>query len=327
MQALSLLTAIAPFSDAFMPGDEEFITVGSDRPMSIKESPATLTSLRKAHMPACGGYDQHTVASALTVTSRPVCSPWILKFSLTTQREEAKESYWCKGPKDVWLDAPVIDFIKTHQIATGTPRHERDRILRRAKVYVFNKGELQRRMPDGTLCVVPKPEERFKLIQYVHEQHGHFGVRRTTFLVIPYWWWVGIGQDIAHIVQSSQECDRANTNFNVLAKELQPIPVEGLFYRWGVDLAGPFNPTSKAGNKYIFVAIEHLSKHVTVAPMQEKSSTTTARLFVEHVLCRFGNCAEVITDVGTEFAGDFAELLRLTPKNTKLKPRRPATWT
>jgi len=76
-----------------------------------------------------------------------------------------------------------------------------------------------------------------------------------------------------------------------------------------VDLAGPFSPTSTAGNKYIFVAIEHLSKHVIVAAMQEKS-TTTARLFVEHVLCRFGSCAEVITDVGTKFAGDFAELLR-----------------
>jgi len=65
----------------------------------------------------------------------------------------------------VWLDAPVIQFIKAHQIATGTPRHERDRILRRAKVYALNKGELQRRMPEGTLCVVPKPEEKVKPIQ------------------------------------------------------------------------------------------------------------------------------------------------------------------
>jgi len=69
-----------------------------------------------------------------------------------TQQEEAKELYWCKGPKDVWLDAPVIKFIKTHQIANGTPRHERDRILCRAEVYAFNKGELHRKMPDGTMC-------------------------------------------------------------------------------------------------------------------------------------------------------------------------------
>ncbi len=196
-----------------MPGDEEFITAVSDRTMSIKELPAMLTSLCEAHMPAYGGYDQHTVTSALTVTSRPVCSLWILKFSLMTQQEEAKKSYWCKGPKDVWLDAPVIKVIKMHQIATGTTRHERDCILRRAKVYAFNKGVLQGRMPDGTLCVVPKPEERVELIQCVHEQHGHFGVRRTTSLVKPCWWWAGIGQDIAHIVQSCQECDRANTNF------------------------------------------------------------------------------------------------------------------
>jgi len=89
MQALSFLTAIAPSSDAFMPGDEEFIKVDSDRPMSIKELPAMLTSLRKAHMPTCGGYDQHTVTSALTVTSRPVCLPWILIFTDdTTGRDQ-----------------------------------------------------------------------------------------------------------------------------------------------------------------------------------------------------------------------------------------------
>jgi len=63
-------------------------------------------------------------------------------------------------------------------------------------------------------------------------------------------------------------------------------------------------------NKYIFVAIEHFSKHVIVAPMQGKSSATKARLFAEHVLRRFSSCAEVITDLGTEFAGDSAKLLR-----------------
>jgi len=119
-----------------------------------------------------------------------------------------------------------------------------------------------------------------------------------------------MGKDIAHVVQSCEECDRVNTSFNVQAKELQPLPVEGLFYGWGVDLAGPFNPTSNRGNRYVFVAIEHFSKHITVVPIPDKSAATTSRIFTEYVLCRFGSCAEVMTDVGPEFAGESAELLR-----------------
>jgi len=105
-----------------------------------------------------------------------------------------------------------------------------------------------------------------------------------------------MGKDIAHVVQSCEECDRVNTSFNVQAKELQPLPVEGLFYRWWclfyrwcVDLAGPFNPTSNSGNRYVFVTIEHFSKHITVVPIPDKFAATTPRIFTEYVLCRFGS--------------------------------------
>eukprot|EP00983_Pelagomonas_calceolata_P000485 16715-Pelagomonas_calceolata.AAC.1 len=116
--------------------------------------------------------------------------------------------------------------------------------MRRSRVYEFKGNTLYRRMPNGNVYAVLKPEERVTTIRFVYEQHGHFGVRRTTSLIAPYYWWVGMGKDIAHVVQNCVECDRANTALNVTAKELQPLPIEGLFCRWGVDLAGPFNPTS-----------------------------------------------------------------------------------
>jgi len=45
-------------------------------------------------------------------------------------------------------------------------------------------------------------------------------------------------------------------------------------------------------------------------PISDKSAATTARISTEYILCRFGSCAEVVTDVGTEFARELAELLR-----------------
>ena len=57
------------------------------------------------------------------------------------------------------------------------------------------------------------------------------------------------------------------------------------------------------------ICIEHLSKHVELIPIPDKEPSTTARAFLTHVLGRFGACAQVVTDRGTEWEGEFAQLL------------------
>ncbi|PNH09248.1 Retrovirus-related Pol polyprotein from transposon [Tetrabaena socialis] len=81
----------------------------------------------------------------------------------------------------------------------------------------------------------------------------------------------------------------------------------GLFYRWGVDLAGQMLESAE-GNRYVMVAIEHFSKHVELIPLKDKAPATVARAWAD-VLARFGAPAEVVTDNGAEFAAEFAELL------------------
>jgi uncharacterized protein (DUF2267 family) len=80
-----------------------------------------------------------------------------------------------------------------------------------------------------------------------------------------------------------------------------------MFYRWGVDLAGEF-PVTQRGNKWVMVAVEHFSKHVELMPMRDKTAAEAAATFAQ-VLCRFGAPAEVVTDGGGEFQGEFDQLL------------------
>ena len=42
-------------------------------------------------------------------------------------------------------------------------------------------------------------------------------------------------------------CARVKAGFKEAGKEVQPLPIRGLGYRWGVDFAGPLQRTS-AGN-------------------------------------------------------------------------------
>ncbi len=155
-------------------------------------------------------------------------------------------------------------------------------------------------------AVVPLSAERLALLQRFHEDAGHFGVRRTAALALNSYWWHGLHADTATVVKHCNICQRVRTSFNASHPELNPLPIMGLFYRWGVDLCGPF-PETDTGNKYVMVCIEHLSKHIELIPLPSKEAARTADTFAHHVLGRFGASAEVLTDGGSEWT-----TLRLT---------------
>jgi len=132
-----------------------------------------------------------------------------------------------------------------------------------------------------------------------------------------------MGLNARHMVSRCAVCDRVNTAFNSSAQQLQPLPIQGIFYCCGVDLDPPFNPVSKSGNRYVMVIIEHFTKMINTTPIPDKSAFTTAQVFVE-VLCRYGSCAEVITDGFMEFAGDFDDLLQMNLiDHRKTAPNHP----
>jgi hypothetical protein len=155
--------------------------------------------------------------------------------------------------------------------------------------------------------VVPRPEDRSSIIQRIHQQSGHYGVRRTANLVAASHWWRTLYTDVAAEVRKCEACDRVRASFNSLQPQLQPLPIEPMFYRWGMDLAGEFPVTSR-GNKWVLIAVEHFSKHLELIPLRDKTAAETAAAAAQ-ILCRFGAPAEVVTDGGGEWQAEFDQLL------------------
>ena len=112
---------------------------------------------------------------------------------------------------------------------------------------------------------------------------------------------------MVRIVKACLSCARVKAGFRESGKEMQPLPIRGMGYRWGVDFAGPLAKTPK-GNARILVCTEHFSKWVELIPLPTKSSTNAARVFLE-VLSRYGAPGEVVTDRGGEFQAEFDVLL------------------
>ena len=113
-----------------------------------------------------------------------------------------------------------------------------------------------------------------------------------------------MGDLVVRAIQACHSCARVKAGFRESGKELQPLPVRGLGYRWEVDFAGPL-PRTKANNTYVMVCIEHFTKWVELISLSSKSSRDSARGLLEGVVSRYGAPGEILADKGKEFAGEF----------------------
>ena len=89
------------------------------------------------------------------------------------------------------------------------------------------------------------------------------------------------------VVQACLPSARVKAGFRESGKELHPLSIRGLGYRWGVDFAGPMQKTA-AGNTYVLVCIEHFTKWVELIPLPSKSSKDATRALLDGVLSRYG---------------------------------------
>ena len=213
------------------------------------------------------------------------------------------------GMVDIHDDAATLAYLRTGRMSDTATRVMSRRVIRRAWNYSLKEGPgdgftILRRMADGTTRVVPPPADRQAITEHAHLTSGHFGARRTSHLLLINYWWNGVMKQAGETVGRCEVCDRVKASFNTQPAQLNPLPIEGLFYRWSMDLCGPF-PVSDRGNRFVAVMIEHFSKTIVLEPLQSKQAKDTCYAYEHGVLSRYGSCAELVTDRGGEFEGEF----------------------
>ncbi len=77
-------------------------------------------------------------------------------------------------------------FLQHGEYPPQVTSSHRDRIQHRSKHYSWKDNHLVRCSPQG-IRVVPPPHERLGIIQKVHSELGHFGIKRTYSLFTPHY--------------------------------------------------------------------------------------------------------------------------------------------
>src|SRR6185295_12989755 len=98
------------------------------------------------------------------------------------------------------------------------------------KPYRRDKDQLRR---------IPAPEEIPIIMSECHVSmtSGHVGINATKKRIKRLFWWKNMDADIKRYVQACDTCQRYDPP--VQSQPMHPIPVEGPFDRWGIDLKGP----------------------------------------------------------------------------------------
>ena len=211
---------------------------------------------------------------------------------------------------DITRDAHVKHFLKSGQHKLFWDSKEKKRVKKRAQNYFMGPRDQLFRKAVGTYRDRPVTaiEERHNVISQAH-QLGHFNSIRTATLIAENNYWGGIIQDCRDYIKNCHECKLEKAHFSQ-PQQLRSIPVtDQSFHRVGIDLVGPL-PRSSAGNKYLVVAMDYLSKWPEVAALPDKTSAGVTQFFIRDIIARHGCPKEVLSDNGGEFMGDFDSMLQ-----------------
>lgn len=249
-------------------------------------------SIRDAACAALADYSVERQLTALTAST-------LVQTAAVTAGEKLKGSVI-----DPWL---VPDMLQ--RLREGRSR---------ANIQKFSwlNDRLWRRHADGGWREVPPPERRAAILQDVHLKLSHAGRDKLFSVIAASYWWPGYYADALAAVKTCPYCDRekARPKFNqgqpiqASPLDLKPLPHYGLMFRWHIDFAGPFEE-SRDRNRYVLVMVEAASKWVELVALPAKEPRLVRRAFMERVLARFAAPAEVCSDGGSEFKGEFQELL------------------
>ena len=117
---------------------------------------------------------------------------------------------------------------------------------------------------------------------------------------------------------SLPECVSRNGSGRQTKPPLNSIPVGGPFHLMGVDVLQL--PVTEAGNKYVVVFADYLTKWVEAFAVKDQSAQTIAHLLVEEIFCRHGAPQQLLSDRGANFLSELVlevcKILEIKKVNT-----------
>lgn len=161
-------------------------------------------------------------------------------------------------------------------------------------------------------------EDECQQKQLLKEYHDnpfgcHQGHHRTTKALKLRYYWQGMKKDVIEYIDTCLSCNQRKTS--PATSKPAPLQISNTpgrpFSHVQVDVVGPL-PLTPRGSRYLLTVYDTFSKYPEAIPMPDKSVSTIARRFVQHIISRHGCPEYLTTDRGASFTSElFSEICKL----------------
>lgn len=153
---------------------------------------------------------------------------------------------------------------------------------------------------------------------HINPMGGHQGIVRTFKRIKSYYVFPKMLSKIRKFINKCKDCQK-NKIFRKIKCPMKitstsKVPFQKVF----LDIVGPINPISYAGNKYILTMQDDLTKFTIATVLPNQEAKTIARAFAEDFILKFGCPEEIQTDQGTNFMSQLMKNLCKFLKISKL---------
>ncbi|GKC89875.1 reverse transcriptase domain-containing protein [Tanacetum coccineum] len=114
------------------------------------------------------------------------------------------------------------------------------------------------------------------------------------------YYWPTMHEDARKSIQECQECQVYKPVPRNPQQKLSLITSPWSFYKWGIDIAGPF-PEGPGKVKFLIVAIDYFTKWIEAKPVATITGSQIKKFVWDNIVCRFGLLWEIILDNENQF--------------------------
>ncbi|GJT05099.1 reverse transcriptase domain-containing protein [Tanacetum coccineum] len=206
-----------------------------------------------------------------------------------------------EGP--TWM-TPILEYLKDGTLPDDRKKASKLRI--KARQYELWEGILYRRsfLKPWLRCVGPLQADY--VIREIHEGSCsmHAGPRSVVAKAMRSgYYWPTMHRDARDMIRKCKDCQVHRPVPRHPQQPLTPITAPWPFYKWGIDIAGPF-PEGPGKVKFLIVAMDYFTKWIEAKAVATISGTQVKKFVWDNIVCRFGLPGEIVSDNGKQFSGD-----------------------
>ncbi|GKC50970.1 reverse transcriptase domain-containing protein [Tanacetum coccineum] len=200
-----------------------------------------------------------------------------------------------------WM-TPIIEYLKEWTLPDD--RKEASKLRIKARQYELLEGILYRRsfLKSWLRCV--RPLQADYVIREIHEGSCsmHAGPRSVVAKAMRLgYYWPTMHPDAREMIRTCNDCQIHRPMPRNPQQPLTPITAPWPFYKWGINIAGPFTEGPEKV-KFLIVVMDYFMKWIEAKAVATITGNRVKKFVWDNIICCFGLPGEIVSDNSKQFS-------------------------